>query len=268
MGTDKGLIFDIKRFAVHDGPGIRTTVFMKGCPLSCLWCHNPESQSPKIESVPKSIKMDGKIFTEEENVGRYISVGELMTELQKEIVFMETSGGGVTFSGGEPLMQPHFLKKALIECRKAGMHTAVDTSGYASLSVLKEICDFADLFLYDVKLMDESLHQKYCGVSNKVILENLQYLLDHDFPLRIRIPIIPDITFREENLLSIRDFLLMQRFHPQGVDLLPFHNIAKHKYERFGIENRLKEVPNLPKTALSDIAALFRKAGFDVSIGG
>lgn len=263
-----GLLFDIKRFAVHDGPGIRTTVFMKGCPLSCQWCHNPESQRKEIEQAPRQIKMDGKTFVENETVGYYSSVEDLMTELRKEKIFMETSGGGVTFSGGEPLMQPDFLKEALTACHQENIHTAVDTAGYAKLSIFKEMVAVTDLFLYDLKIMDDAMHRKYCGVSNQVILENLHYLLEENIPLRIRIPMIPGLTFTEENITAIRYFLQAQKHLPQGVDLLPFHNIANHKYERFHRDNLLKEMPNLPKSDLNEVLHLFEEVGMNVSIGG
>ncbi|HPL06444.1 MAG TPA: radical SAM protein, partial [Bacteroidales bacterium] len=166
----QGLVFDIKRFAVHDGPGIRTTLFLKGCPLNCAWCHNPEGTSPEPQTVAKSISVDGQVFQEEEKVGLNMSVEQVMQELLKEKVFMDCSEGGVTFSGGEPLMQPAFLKSLLVACKKEGMHTAVDTSGYAKLSVIQDIAPYTDLFLYDLKLMDDKAHRHFTTVSNKLIL--------------------------------------------------------------------------------------------------
>jgi len=263
-----GIIFDIKRFAVHDGPGIRTTVFMKGCPLSCQWCHNPESISSVICTVQKSVRIGQKIFTEDETVGREIGIEELMWELNKEQIFMEESGGGVTFSGGEPLLQPNFLIDALSACQKANMHTTVDTCGFASWKTLEKVARFTDLFLYDLKLINSDLHKTYTGVHNTVILENLSRLLEMGKKVRIRIPLIPSITFTENNISETISFLCKLQYPIDGVDLLPYHNTATHKYERFGIENSLKDLKPVSKSELTELKKQFEKAGFEVKIGG
>ena len=151
-----GIIFDIKRFAVHDGPGIRTTVFMKGCPLKCLWCHNPESLDPLPCIIERVSRIGSLSFTDKEVVGQVKTVQEVMADLEKERVFMDESGGGVTFSGGEPLLQHEFLLELLTACKSSGMPTAVDTCGFAAPSVLRKIIPFTDLFLYDLKIMDEN----------------------------------------------------------------------------------------------------------------
>jgi len=264
----KGIIFDIKRFAVHDGPGIRATVFMKGCPLSCQWCHNPESMSTAICTVAKTVRIGEKIFTEDEEVGREITTPELLKELKKEQVFMEESGGGVTFSGGEPLLQHDFLVEMLAACQSEGMHTAVDTCGFAKWEVLEKVAQFTDLFLYDLKLMDSTLHKTVTGVPNKQILENLSRLLDAGKKVRIRIPLIPGITFTENNINETIVFLKKQNSPVEAVDLLPYHNTASHKYARFGIRNELKELKPVHKAELSAIKQQFEKAGFAVKIGG
>ena len=263
-----GIIFDIKRFAVHDGPGIRTTVFMKGCPLSCQWCHNPESISQEICTVTKSIRLGTKTFTENEVVGRKMTVEDVLCVLRKEQIFMDESGGGVTFSGGEPLMQPVFLTEMLSACRAEGMHTTVDTCGYAKWEVLKNVALHTDLFLFDLKVLDPDLHIENTGVSNKLILENLTGLLKMGNKVRIRIPMIPGVSFTENNISETIVFLKRLNSPVEGVDLLPYHNTASHKYIRFGIENPLKEIKSVNKDELLHVKQLFEEAGFVVKIGG
>jgi pyruvate formate lyase activating enzyme len=264
----KGLIFDIKRFAVHDGPGIRTTVFLKGCPLSCRWCHNPEGISPDRVTVPKTIRMGDKRFTENETVGRLYSVKELMEELLKEKIFMEESGGGVTFSGGEPLMQFEFLFEMLKQCHSEGLSTAVDTSGFTPWDRLEKIAPFTDLFLYDLKIVDDEDHKKYTDVSNRLILENLNRLSVDKHLIRIRIPLIPGITFNEQNVNGLLDFLGRLPQKPAGVDLLPWHNTAAHKYKRFNLKNDLSTFKSLEKSSLQNLKQRFEHAGYLTSIGG
>jgi pyruvate formate lyase activating enzyme len=263
-----GIIFDIKRFAVHDGPGIRTTVFMKGCPLSCQWCHNPESMSAAICTVPKTVRIGEKSFTENETVGREMTVEQVMKELRKEQIFMEESGGGVTFSGGEPLQQADFLLEMLVACTAEKMHAAIDTSGFTNWKMLENVAQYTDLFLYDLKLIDDNLHKTYTGVSNKLILEHLEKLLKMGKKVRIRIPIIPGITFTNENINQTVAYLSGLKFSIEGVDLLPYHNTASHKYERFGMENKLGELKTIIKTDLVETKRKFEKAGFEVKIGG
>lgn len=262
------VIFDIKRFAVHDGPGIRATVFMKGCPLRCAWCHNPESIRSGCSEVPKTIRIGNQSFTENETVGHEITVAELMKELEKEQIFMDESGGGVTFSGGEPMQQHRFLNEALTACQLSGIHTAVDTSGFATWELLAETARHTDLFLYDLKLLDDDDHRKFTGVSNQIILQNLKNLLALGAKVIIRIPVVPAITFTERNMQQTLEFLSALECRPEEIDLLPYHNTASHKYERFGLENRLKGIPSLTKKELEGTKAQFEAAGFLVRIGG
>lgn len=264
----KGVIFDIKRFAVHDGPGIRTTVFMKGCPLCCAWCHNPEGINPDIVTVPKTIRMGDKTFTENETVGRPVSSAELMEELLKEKIFMEESDGGVTFSGGEPLMQTEFLLEMLKQCHLEGMHTAVDTTGLAPWDKVEMISHYTDIFLYDLKIMDDENHKKYTGVSNKLILENLKRLSANGHQIRIRIPLIPGMTYTEQNMSDILDFLGGLSQKPAGVDLLPYHDTAAHKYKRFDLRNDLQSVKPLEKLTVQNLKQRFEQAGYLSTIGG
>ncbi|WP_299578882.1 glycyl-radical enzyme activating protein [uncultured Sunxiuqinia sp.] len=262
-----GIIFDIKRFAVHDGPGIRTTVFFKGCPLQCQWCHNPESIDPKPVCVPKTVQLNGHLFTENEQVGYTITPRQLLAELQKEQVFMEESGGGVTFSGGEPLLQSPFLQKMLKLCQNHGMHTAVDTSLLASWKTVQQTAQATDLFLLDLKLMDDQKHRAYTGVSNRLILANMQKLARLQKAYNVRIPIIPGVSNTPENIEASIAFLQKLPHPPRAVDLLPFHNTARSKYIRFQLENPFKDQASLRKEALLEIRQQFERAGFTVSIG-
>lgn len=264
----EGLVFDIKRFAVHDGPGIRTTVFLKGCPLRCIWCHNPEGISPDIVTVKKTVRMGDKKFVDNEIVGKQYGVDDLMIEILKEKIFMEESDGGVTFSGGEPLKQSEFLIQMLRKCREAGIHTAVDTTGLASLETIKKVSEYTDLFLYDIKFINEENHKKYTGVSNAGILENLRYISQKGIAYRIRIPVIPNLVYTDENMNEIIGFLNTLSVKPHGVDLLPYHNTAAHKYKKFEIKNSLSNVKSLSKDSLKDLQKKFENAGFKTTIGG
>jgi pyruvate formate lyase activating enzyme len=263
-----GIIFDLKRFAVHDGPGIRTTVFLKGCPLACSWCHNPEGISACMEKMPKTIRIGTLEFTEEEQVGRDTDDRKLMEELLKDRIFWEESGGGVTFSGGEPLMQFDFLKSLLQACRKESIHTAVDTSGFVPTNVWQDMLPWADLYLFDLKIMDEKRHQQFTGVSNKLILQNLILLSKRDIPYRIRIPLIPDVTATNNNLQQVLQLLGTLDSPPQGVDLLPFHRTAQHKYERLGRGNLFYDMRLLSENELTAAKDLFTEHGYSVQIGG
>lgn len=264
-----GIIFDIKRFAVHDGPGIRTTVFLKGCPLRCRWCHNPESWLPVPGCAVRKVVLDGREFLEEETIGREMTAEEVMAEVEKERIVMEESGGGVTFSGGEPLMQAAFLESLLQTALAAGIHTAVDTSGFAAPNQLEAIAPHTRLFLFDLKLMDDARHQEYTGVSNRLILQNFLWLAETGKPLRVRIPLINGINTDPGNIRQTIDFLLPNREVVQQVDLLPFHRIGKGKYERLGLSLSLPGVEASPGSAeLTAIRQQFQAAGFVVKVGG
>jgi pyruvate formate lyase activating enzyme len=260
-----GVIYDLKKFAVHDGPGIRTTVFLKGCPLTCWWCHNPESQ--KLEPEPRrnlQHKSNLKIFRRNQNfIGAQVTVSEVLEEFKKDQIFFEESGGGVTFSGGEPLMQPEFLTELLRACKNRDFHTAVDTSGHAPYSNFEKINDSVDLFLYDLKLIDDKQHQKYTGVSNRLILENLKKLVSAGKKIHIRVPLIPGIIDTEENLQQIITFLLtLDAGLP--VNLLPYNQIGESKYERLGRENLMGKQKMQTSLQLLEIENTFRRAGIQI----
>jgi pyruvate formate lyase activating enzyme len=263
MPSDRGIIFKIKKYALHDGPGIRTTVFLKGCPLTCWWCHNPEGQNPRPE-----VMRDGPAPADRcETVGREIAVVEVMEEIEKDVIFYDDSGGGVTFSGGEPLMQPEFLISLLTTCRNKEIHSAIDTSGFAPAEPLVTAAALADLILFDLKLIDERRHRQYTGVSNRQILDNLARISKIDTPVRLRFPVIPGITDFPENLEGIAR-IAGSSDRIEGIDLLPFHRIAGRKYSRLGLENRLQEIAPPSESRIAAVRKHFETSGFHVSIGG
>lgn len=249
------IIFNIQRFSIHDGPGIRTTVFLKGCPLACWWCHNPEGRNGNIEEVNGI------------TLGTEITVDALMVEILKDQVFYEESAGGVTFSGGEPLAQPDFLKAILQKCKEHNIHTAVDTTGYVSKANLRQILPYTDLFLFDLKIMDPLKHLRYTEVSNTEILDNLEYLHDKNARINIRIPMIPGITFTPENLEQISNYL--QQFNPlPDVNLLPFHRIGENKYNRYNIKYKMTSPTEPAKEEINAVIENFQSQGISVKIGG
>jgi pyruvate formate lyase activating enzyme len=233
----EGVIFDIKRFAIHDGPGIRTTVFLKGCPLNCSWCHNPESRKKGVEKI-WSAKEDKYLA-----LGRKVGVEDVMNEILADKIFYSSSNGGVTFSGGEPTLQLDFLESLLKQCKNEGLHTAVDTSGYVNANGLKRILAYTDLFLYDLKMMDAEKHRKYTGVSNQLILENLQLLLSEGALVDLRIPLIPQINDSKTDMEALVAFI-RAKHQIRNIHLLPYHRTGQHKYEKF----HLKPADYLPET--------------------
>ncbi len=268
--SEKGIIFDIKKYAIHDGPGIRTTVFFKGCPLNCCWCHNPESRKLALEPI-KGLSPRGCLtqFSDNGNemIGRKMTVDQILNEIQKDVIFYDESGGGVTFSGGEPLMQPEFLLSLLQLSRENEIHTMVDTSGYAKWQVFERIVDVVDGFLYDLKLIDDNVHRKYTGVSNQLILENLPKLAKLAKSLTIRIPLIPDITDTNENIVGIINYL-HSLTNIRKIDLLPYNIIGENKYQKLGQTYAPAKRQVQSQEKLNHIKHKFEAAGFEVKIGG
>lgn len=263
--TTTGIIFDIKKFAVNDGPGIRTTVFLKGCPLKCCWCHNPESQQPEPQSgKPFQHKSNLKLFRESDLIGNDVSVDEVVTEINKDIIFYDESGGGVTFSGGEPLMQENFLTALLQACRVNAIHIVVDTCGYAPYSVFQKINPLVDLYLFDLKIIDDADHLKYTGISNFSIFKNLSQLIDDQKNIRLRFPLIPGITDTKENLNQMIEFIQKLKMN-LPLDLLPYNKIAESKYDRLHLENRLRKLEQQTPEKLAAIKSQFSSAGINVS---
>jgi pyruvate formate lyase activating enzyme len=265
-----GIIFDIKHFAIHDGPGIRTTVFFKGCPLNCWWCHNPESHKilpEKYEGCNFRCNINHSLSSQNDEVGREVTISEVMREIEKDLVFYEESGGGVTFSGGEPTMQPDFLLSLLKECKGAGLHTTVDTSGYVPTRIFEKIIDYTDLFLYDLKLMNDELHQKYTGVSNKLIHTNLKWLDENDKNIFIRIPVVPGITDSQENISETINFLTKLE-NISEINLLPYHKAGDGKYSRFHKENKLPQIKTPENGYMEKVADQFKTLQHKIKIGG
>lgn len=241
----KATIFSIQRNSIVDGPGIRTTVFFKGCNMKCKWCHNPESQNAEKEILfyknrcigcgdCEGITAEDKGFAcingAKEICGKDYTVDELLTLLIKDKIFYKVSQGGVTFSGGECLLQIDFLVEIMKKCKQEGIHTALDTAGNLPWSYFEKIIPYTDLFLYDIKAVNEKLHIEGTGVSNKVILNNLKRLSsDCSTEIIIRIPLIPDFNATHKEIKSISDFLCGIKV--KSVEFLPYHSMSQHKYE-------------------------------------
>ncbi|NHJ46297.1 MAG: glycyl-radical enzyme activating protein [Asgard group archaeon] len=255
--TISGIIFDIKRFAIHDGPGIRTTIFLKGCPLKCWWCQNPESHSRSIETITSE-------DNETEILGKEITVNEAIDELLKDQVFYEVSNGGVTFSGGEPLYQPEFLKELLLECKKQNLHTTIDTAGCVLREDFESIIDYVDLFLYDVKIIDNEKHLKYTNMQNTAILDNLKFLSDSNKNIIIRIPIIPGVNDSEDDLSKLGEFL--KTINIQHIELLPYHKLGDRKYSKLKKLNRMRDIKEPSKVDMANIREYLKVLGLKVKI--
>jgi len=264
----KALIFDIKRFAIHDGPGIRTTIFFKGCPLVCPWCHNPESRSNNIEYFKQTDKIGDRSFTSEKSIGKYYSIHELIDEVIKDQVFYNESNGGITCSGGEPFAQSEFLERFLAKCIDSGIHTAIDTSGYTEMKILEKIAPLVNLFLFDIKHLDNTIHKRFTGVDNDIILKNFDWIIHSGYTIVARILVVPKINVDPEYIGRLVDYLEDRKCNNfNEVHLLPYHHIGCTKYEKFNINsnNSFKEPSS---DMIEKYADLFRKSGFKTKIGG
>ena len=281
-----GVIFDVKKYAIHDGPGIRTTFFFKGCPLRCWWCHNPES----LTIAPALLRREERCINcgECENqtkyekcptlalemVGRRYTPEEVMEIAKQDVLFYDTSGGGVTFTGGEPLSQPEFLSECLLLCKEQHIHTAVDTSGFASSDAIRKIAAHADLFLFDIKHPDPQKHEHYTGVSNKQIFDNL-FLLDRIIDeyrrktrINIRIPLIPSVNMDEETMSAMAGIIIKLR-NVNMVSLLPYHSAGSAKYPKWNMAYKLDEIEPPAKAEIERARQIFSENGIkNIQIGG
>ncbi len=249
-------IFNIQRFSIHDGPGIRTTVFFQGCPLQCSWCHNPEG-------IPQHIESKGR-YAPQSSIKKY-SIDELLDEILKDKVFYEESGGGVTFSGGEPLMQTEFLLEILKKLKEEGIHTTVDTSGYAPEEIFNEVASLTNLILFDLKIIDNKRHELYTGTGNSLIHINLKHLAEMKVPYRIRIPLVNEITADDGNLDGIASML--SSAENVEIDLLSYHDLGKGKQEKMGIKSS-NTLTAPDENRILEIRDKFKSMGFKVNIGG
>lgn len=252
----KAIIFNIKRFAVNDGPGIRSTVFFKGCPLKCLWCHNPESQSISIEKIKKTYKISNRIFKEIEDVGYEISSEKLLKEILKDELFFKESKGGVTFSGGEPLMQADFLLDILKKTKEKNIHTCIDTCGYGDSNKLREIAKHTNLFLFDIKHLNTESHKQYTGVNNEIILENLRMLINLNKNIILRFPLIENINDSKQHIENVKN--LIKSFNKKiELNILPYHSLGKEKYKNLEVDNPLENMPNMNTDKIKKVVDYF-----------
>ena len=265
----KGLIFSIKKYSVHDGPGIRVTFFMKGCPLSCPWCHNPEGISPFPQQIIQTRKVAQREFKQAEEAGKYYSIEDVLEILEKEKIFINQSGGGVTFSGGEPMLQPEFLLEILKVCKSMEYHTTVDTSGYSSAENFRSIIPFTDLFLFDIKHLDDERHKVLTGASNKDIFGNYLLLLLSGRDVMVRIPVIPGYNDDTEHLGKLREFISRTKTDSlKKICLLPFHRTGSSKYRHLNMEYRMGNTEQPSSERMKELKKFFSETGIKVKIGG
>lgn len=295
----RGLVFDLKRMATDDGPGIRSTVFLKGCPLHCLWCASPESigKVPQLAfherkcircgrcvaacpTAAQELDSRGRqVLWERCNacggcaevcpslalrmIGKWVTAEEVFREIAADKLFYDNSGGGVTISGGEPTLQIHFVRELLEKCRAEGIRTALDTSGYVEWELLERIVELLDLFLYDLKHMNAAKHERLTGVSNRLILDNFQRLKRRQKALVVRFPLIPGYNDSPDNIAAMVDFLAEGT---EQVEILPFNKAAGSKYAFIGGRYALAEAAAPDETTLEKITAQFREAGIAASV--
>ncbi len=306
MVERKALIFNIQKYNLYDGPGIRTLVFFKGCPLRCLWCSNPEGQRRGYQVLFKkdacvhcgacvavcpagvhAMDADGRhvVMRDAECVGcrkcedacaqsaisisgEYRSISDILSVIEEDLPFYQSSGGGVTLGGGEVLMQPEAALNLLTACKQRGIGTAIETCGYARPEVIRKIAEVTDLFLFDVKHMDSDRHYRLTGVRNELILENLQWLFENRRNVKVRVPLLKGINDGEEEIGSLVRFLEPYKDHRncKGIDLLPYHKMGVNKYAQLGREYPLPGNPVLSEEDLTRVEAIIKKYDFPVTV--
>ena len=299
------LVFDKKRYAINDGPGVRVTIFLKGCPLHCAWCHNPESLSPKMEKMFSPAKCIGALACIDacpekaltmtadrgvvtdfeactmcglcaescptgamEMVAEMTNVQAVVDAVLEDRIIIDQSGGGVTFSGGEPLMHHRFLIEALDACQAEGIHCTVDTSGFAPREILMAVAARTDHWLYDLKSMNSETHLKWTGVRNEVILENLVALAASGASINIRLPLVEGVNADDENMRATVAFVKALAGEPKQVNLLPYHRIAENKYAKLGRQIELEGMAEPSEERLAEIVAMFNASGLNATVGG
>lgn len=290
----KGIVFNIQRMSIHDGPGIRTTVFFKGCPLNCLWCSNPESQCAGLEIsfiknrcigcgyceqvCPQQIIHENNDYGIEDTgrcdlcmkcveecctgsrkvIGQEYTVEELHHEILKDKSFYDSSDGGVTFSGGEPFMQSDFLLEMLKCCKDSGLHTAIETTGETETEIMLEALELLDLVFFDLKHMNDRAHTELTGISNRKILGNLKVAAENHNNIIVRIPVIPGLNDSDENIYSTAK--LAADLSVSALELLPYHNLGESKYRQLGREYTLSGIKNPSKERMEEIAGIAKQA--------
>jgi len=302
-GDNKGIVFNIQRYSLHDGPGIRSIVFLKGCPLKCAWCSNPESQKTKpeiglsqtlckqclkcVEACPTNasslvdnrIVIDRKVCTRcgacigvcvpdaRKLYGEEKTAFEVYKELEKDASFYHDSGGGVTASGGEPLLQPVFLASIFKLCQFSGFHTAIETTGCVNTEAFDVVKPYTDLLLYDIKFADKDLHKKWTRQSNDLILKNLKHVVDNDIKVTVRVPLVPGINDTDEELKGIADVVIRTLKVPK-VNLLPYHRYGEGKYNMLDREYGLPDFTRQSDEKLESAKEIFTSMGIDAEVIG
>lgn len=297
---NKGLVFNIQKFSIHDGRGMRTLVFMKGCPLSCIWCSNPESQSPQTDIMDikkncigcsncynvcpnhaiskENFNIDRLLCDNcgectkkcyanaKKEVGQWYSIAEIMEKIEKDYIIYRNSEGGVTVGGGEPTLQAAFVSELLEECHSINVHTAIETCGYGSWSNVKNVFEHADQIFFDLKHMDSKKHRKLTGVDNYSILENAQNVAKMNKEIIFRLPLIPNLNDSQSNVKATGEFVasIMTSFNDIKIEILPYHDLGKNKYEWLTVDYALKDLKAPEKESVQQCREILKKAGCSV----
>lgn len=298
----KGIVFDIQRFSIHDGHGIRTLVFLKGCPLKCRWCSNPESQSsrpqvgffedkcsfclrcvpvcPYGEEFKNNRRIDWErcegclncvkacLYDARIAYGKVMSVDQVLDIVRRDVTFYKKSGGGVTVGGGEATFQPEFARQLLKSCREEGIHTAMETCGFTSPEIFDSIIEYVDLLLFDIKNMDSALHREYTGAGNEVILENARRASERVKEMIIRFPLIPDFNDSPENSRAMGRFIKENLPRVKRVDILPYHSTGESKNARIGKEYTFTHESEITEAKIQELKGILEAFGLQVSVGG